>query len=367
MKSGKTGKRRVMVLYGGKSSEHEVALRSAASVLKHLDSEKYEILPVCVDKEGVWRNASKTAIEEVKRKQIEAKDLETNSGLPTTSLENQKVDVVFPVMHGTFCEDGAIQGFLEMAGVPYVGSGVLASAIGMDKVVAKRLAEQAGITVVPYVALKRRDFDRVKDGITAEVKKRFGFPVFVKPVSAGSSVGVHKVKKADQLLPAIEDAFRYDTKVLIEQAIDAREIEIAALESLEDGVDPIISVPGEIVPEHEFYSYEAKYLDENGAKLLIPADLNAQQTKAAQNMAREIFYALEVEGMARIDLFMDKKTGKFYFNEINTIPGFTSISMYPKMMEASGVSYAQLLTHLVELAVKRADEKNQLVRDFNER
>lgn len=288
------------------------------------------------------------------------------SGGPSalTTSGASKFDVVFPIIHGTNGEDGTIQGLFELAEVAYVGCGVLGSAIGMDKEVAKRLVNAAGVPIVPYIALKKADWLKSKSQIEARVTKELGIPCFVKPVNAGSSVGVHKVKKPSDLISAIEDAFRYDVKVLIEKAIPAREIELSALENPKFGESTLISVAGEINPTHEFYSYEAKYLDENGATMKIPADLTPAQLKTAQDLARRAFDALECEGMARVDLFLDKNTGDFYFNEVNTLPGFTSISMYPKMWEASGMKYSELLTTLIELAIARHDRKKALVRDF---
>jgi D-alanine-D-alanine ligase len=268
-------------------------------------------------------------------------------------------------MHGPLCEDGSIQGLLELADVPYVGCGVLASAVGMDKEVAKRLVQAAGIPVVPWVSLRAGAFEREPAAAEAKIARDLGFPCFVKPTNLGSSVGIHKVKEASQLRAAIQDAFRYDTKVLVEKAVSAREIELSALESPDAGAPALVSVPGEIAPTHEFYSYESKYLDENGAALMIPAKLSAEQTKLAQKIAREVFAALECEGMTRVDLFLDKGTGEFFFNEVNTIPGFTSISMYPKMWEASGIPYAELLSRLVDLAIARHARRKALVRDFH--
>ncbi len=335
---------RVAVLYGGRSGEHEVSLQSAASVIKNLDQDRFEIIPALIDKEGRWQYPEMLRFDGMK---------------PSKAL-----DVVFPVMHGTFCEDGTIQGLLELADVPYVGCGVLASAVGMDKDVTKRLIRDAGLPIVPYLAVKSTQWRKEKNEIATKISRELGFPVFVKPANAGSSVGVHKVKEAGQLSVALNDSFLYDTKVLIEKAIPAREIELAVLEHENSGEVPRVSAPGEVVPHHEFYSYEAKYLDENGAALLIPAQLDPSQTAEAQRIAREAFMALECEGMARADLFLDKNTGEFYFNEVNTIPGFTSISMYPKMWEASGIPYRDLLTRLIDLAIARHKRKKALKRSY---
>jgi D-alanine-D-alanine ligase len=286
--------------------------------------------------------------------------------LPTQSdRPAQAFDVVFPVMHGTFGEDGTIQGLLELANVPYVGCGVLSSAVAMDKDVAKKLLREAGLPVTPGITVRAFEWRAGEQAITARVASELGFPCFTKPANLGSSVGIHKVRDARHLRAAVTDAFRYDEKIVIEKGLNTREIETAVLEAPTWGDAPLVSIPSEIIPRHEFYSYEAKYLDENGASLVIPAELSAAQVEEAQALAQRAFLALECEGMARVDFFLEKPTGKFYVNEANTIPGFTSISMYPKMWEASGVSYAELLTRLVELAITRHDRRAKLVRDFS--
>jgi D-alanine-D-alanine ligase len=374
-------KLRVAVLYGGRSGEHAVSLRSAASVIRHLDRERYEVVPVGIDPQGRWYLNDVSLIEKAARSpestlplidkfpvtlmpnaSVGENHVLTTVGGAQTALESSApFDVIFPVMHGTFAEDGTIQGLLEMAQVPYVGAGVLGSALGMDKEVAKRLVHAAGLPIVPYVCARN---PRESAQLVPQISAELGFPCFVKPVNAGSSVGVHKVKEPSALVAAIEDAFRYDTKVLIEQGIDAREIEVSVLENIAGG-EPLASIPGEIEPHHEFYSYEAKYLDENGASLLIPARLSAKEVHQVQAIAIRVFQILELEGMARVDFFMSKSTGEIYFNEVNTIPGFTSISMYPKMWEASGLPYSALLTKLIELAIARHKRRAELVREFH--
>lgn len=372
-------KLRVAVLYGGRSGEHEVSLQSAASVINHLDRDRFEIVPVGIDKQGRWLLNDITLLEGKKSLPVfkdapkvllppNAADPDTGSALiplGKKSGEANPIDVVFPVVHGPLCEDGTIQGLLELADVPYVGCGVLASAIAMDKEMAKRVVREAGLPIVPYQSLRQTQWQKGKTDCAAKIEQELGYPVFVKPANLGSSVGVHRVEAADGLGAAIEDAFRYDLKVLVEAAIDAREIELAVLENSEPGEDPLVSMPGEINPTHQFYSYEAKYLDEKGAELLIPARLNAEQTKRAQEIARTAFKAIDCEGMARVDLFLDRATGEFFFNELNTIPGFTSISMYPKMWEASGISYRELLSRLIDLAVARHDRRKALAREFH--
>lgn len=367
---------RVAVLYGGRSGEHEVSLRSAASVVRHLDRARFDVVPVSIDKAGRWQWNDPRRIEQTNATELpilaDAPEIRLATGLdghgvllPVSGEATHPIgiDVVFPVVHGPLCEDGTLQGLLELAGVAYVGSGVLASAVSMDKDVAKRLASQAGIPIAPYHALTRKAFARDRSAALAEVTAGLTLPVFVKPCNMGSSVGVHKVKAWDALGPALDDAFRYDVKVLVEQGIDAREIEVAVLEG-----DPLfVSLASELHPglQHEFYSYEAKYLDPEGARVDLPARLEAAEMDRVRSLAAETFAALECSGFARVDFFLDRQGGQFYFNEINTLPGFTSISMYPKMMEASGVSYGELLTRLVELALDRHRQRQSLTRDYS--
>lgn len=375
-------KTRVLLLYGGRSGEHEISLRSAASVWHRLDRTRFEVIPVAIDHQGRWwavdlsslpatasvlpvpqpGHAPLVALEPFppERRQKPAIRVVTPGGQPAIAF-----DVVFPVMHGPLCEDGAIQGLFELADVAYVGCGVMSSALCMDKEVTKRIVRDAGVPIVPYVSVRKGDWEVGAPSVSKRIESELGYPVFVKPVTLGSSVGVHKVKSAGDLNAAMLDAFRYDLKVLVEKSVQAREVEFAVLENPSPGAAPTVSVPGEITPTHEFYSYEAKYLDENGARLQIPAPLNAQQMQQAQKIVRDAFLAAECEGLARVDLFVDKNTGDVWFNEINTIPGFTSISMYPKMMEASGVPYSELLTRLVELGLSRHARKSLLVREFH--
>jgi D-alanine-D-alanine ligase len=358
--------------------EHEVSLQSGASVIANLDRDKFEVIPVSVDKEGRWQWNDLKLIEESRAKSLpifpyapemrlrpQADGRAALEPIQAGTKSLADIDVIFPVMHGPLCEDGAVQGLLELADVAYVGSGILGSAIGMDKEVAKRLAHSAGIPIVPYVGVTKPNF--IRDPSDAEKKARASLklPVFVKPANMGSSVGVHKVKKWEDLRAALEDSFQYDLKVLIEEGIDAREIEVAVLETVNGA--PFVSVPSEIraAGKHEFYSYEAKYLDPNGATIDLPAKIDANQVATVQKYAAEVFEILECGGMARADFFLDRVTNKFYFNEVNTIPGFTTISMYPKMMGASGVSYKDLLSRLVTLALHRQQQRHSLKRDFS--
>lgn len=363
---------RVAVLYGGRSGEHEVSLQSAASVVKNLNSKRFEVVPISIDKQGCWivNDLAKMGVtSETKALPLKTSNAFVSSSagqLPVIQTENKSplFDVVFPVMHGTACEDGTIQGLLESMNYPYVGAGVLASGIGMDKDVSKRLIAAAGIKVPEFETIKLGHWQANPKSVLQSIKKRFVFPVFVKPANTGSSVGVHKVQRFEQLQEIIEDAFLYDTKILVEQALNIREIELSVLENLEFGEPAKVSLPGEVVPSHEFYSYEAKYLDENGAELIIPAKLDKQQIKTAQALAVKVFEILECESMARVDLFLDKKTGEFVFNEVNTLPGFTQISMYPKLWDATGMSYSELLSYLIDLALARFERKQKLKRDW---
>jgi len=314
---------RVGVICGGQSTEHEVSLRSAENVIAALDKEKYEIVRILINKKGGWEWGSE-----------------------------EQIEVAFPVLHGPLGEDGTVQGFLKLMGIPFVGPSVLGSAIGMDKDVQKRLLRDAGIPVAKFVVVRIQDRDTIS---FAEAKKKLGLPMFVKPANAGSSVGVHKVKNEKDFAGAIEDAFKYDRKILIEEGIVGQEIECAVL----GNEDPIASVPGEVKPNHEFYSYEAKYIDENGALLEIPAKLSPQLTKEVQETALATFKVLECEGMSRVDCFVTPD-GRVLVNEINTIPGFTKISMYPKLWAASGVSYPALLDRLIALALARAKREKKL-------
>lgn len=349
---------RVGVLFGGRSGEHEVSLASAASVIRGLDSDKYEAVPIGITKEGHWlvgAGAQKMLPEVLKGGQrvMMAADPTDAALIPLDrSGGGQRLDVVFPVMHGTYGEDGTIQGLLELAGVPFVGAGVLGSAIGMDKDVAKRLCQAAKIPVVPWVSVLRTDWECNPGAVRRAIEKKFRYPVFVKPATLGSSVGMTKVHSSGELKPGLDLAAEYAMKILVERAVNGREIEVSVL----GNSDPRASVPGEIVPHREFYDYAAKYLEE-GTQLLIPAKLSKQQVKKFQDLAVKAFRALELSGMARVDFFLEKRGGKILLNEVNTIPGFTSISMYPKLWEASGIPFRELIDKLIDLALEQHREK----------
>lgn len=354
---------KVAVLYGGQSAEHEVSLLSAASVIKNLDKTKFNVLPIGIDKQGrcflnelQYLYADNAILLETEKAQL------FSSLAELLQAKKSCCDVVFPVLHGTFGEDGTIQGLLETLDLAYVGADVLGSAIGMDKEVTKRLASAMEIPVVPFLSFNSGLWSLKKDELRQDIEQKIKYPLFVKPANAGSSLGITKVKKPADLTDAIELAFTYSTKVLIEQALEVREVEIAVLENLQWGAEALVSCVGEIIPSHEFYSYEAKYLDPKGAELIIPATLQEGQLQQLKNLATKLFNCLDCSGMARIDFFIEKQSQKIYFNELNTIPGFTKISMYPKLWEASGLSYQQLLTQLIKLAIARHHRLVQLKR-----
>jgi D-alanine-D-alanine ligase len=358
-------KKRMVILYGGKSGEHEVSLISAASILRHLDQAVYEPLLIAVAKDGTWflqdeavvqaamRDTSPLSIQEDKRVAVMP-----GAGLAVLGAQGPskiECDLVFPVLHGTFGEDGIVQGLLEAAGLPYVGAGVLGSAIGMDKEKSKELWMRSGLPVTPFMTVRRDALSDI-DTIAVKAGARFRWPCFVKPACAGSSVGASKVSYPEELEKALRSAFEWDEKVLIEPFINAREIECAVL----GNADPVAFEPGEVHPSHEFYDYEAKYIDPNGASLEVPARLTAEQSARVRELAVAAFKACELSGMARVDFFIDKKTGAILLNEVNTIPGFTHISMYPRMCEAGGVPYTTLISRLAELALERHAARQSL-------
>jgi len=360
---------RVGLLFGGRSGEHEISIISATSVAKALEPSKYEVVPIGITRAGAWRlgKGGETDLAAVLAHGA-AVTLSANPSGPrfifldrpgTRPSPKVDVDVIFPVLHGTFGEDGTVQGLLELAGIPYVGAGVLGSAAGMDKDVMKRLFRDAGLPVVPWVLVLRSEWKRNPARVRKLVAKELGYPLFVKPSNLGSSVGISRVAQARKLAAALDLAALYDRKILAEKAVNAREIECSVL-----GNDrPEASVPGEVVPVNEFYDYEAKYIKE-GSELVIPAKLSPQQARRTRELAVRAFQAVDCAGMARVDLLLDRASGKLFVNEINTIPGFTSISMYPKLWEASGVPYPQLLGRLIEFAFERHREKTSTRYDY---
>lgn len=367
-------KLKVGILFGGRSGEHEVSLISAASVIAALDPQKYEVVPIGIAKDGRWlagtaahkmllalaENAqTQPTLGEVLRtgeSVILSTDPNVAALVPAnpSRTETLRVDVVFPVLHGTFGEDGAVQGLLDLAGLPYVGSGVLGSAVGMDKDVQKRLFLQAKLPVGDFLAVPRAEWEKSRAKTLSAIRKKFRFPVFVKPATLGSSVGMTKAHDAKELATAMDFAGEFAQKILVERAINGREIELSVL----GNADPKASIPGEIIPHREFYDYAAKYLEE-GTRLLIPAKLSKAQVKKFQDYAVRAFRTLDLLGMARVDFFLENRTGKILLNEVNTIPGFTSISMYPKLWEASGLPYRQLLDRLIELALQQHRERQR--------
>ncbi|MBC7216743.1 MAG: D-alanine--D-alanine ligase [Candidatus Caldatribacterium sp.] len=345
----------VLLVFGGKSVEHEVSCESARNIVQALDPAKYEVLLVGIDKEGIWRLCGPEDLRypECPSDRDEVALIPHPEGGKLYNLREGRViaspRVVFPVLHGTFGEDGTLQGLLEMVNLPYVGSGVAGSAICMDKEVTKRLLREADLPVVRFLVATE---DAAPTFL--EATERLGLPLFVKPATLGSSVGAAKVATEEEFHKALEEAFQYDTRVLIEEYIAGREIECSVL----GNEKPFASLPGEIVPHHPFYSYEAKYLDPEGAELLVPAPLDEETTKRVQELALRAFLACRCEGMARVDFFLRGKD--LYISELNTIPGFTKISMYPKLWEASGIPYPELIDRLIALALEREEKKRKL-------
>jgi D-alanine-D-alanine ligase len=372
-------KLRVGIIYGGRSGEHEVSIASAAAVVQNLDKQRYEAIPIRIEKDGRWLLADRLPVSTSAADVIEQAKTHTgrlarggreahllahpsDEQLVTyekgegAQITGMGLDLVFPVLHGPYGEDGTIQGLLELANIPYVGAGVLASAVGMDKAVAKLVFAARGLPQAKYVVVLRQQWIAQPPQVEAHVAKTLGYPVFVKPANLGSSVGISKAKTAEELSAGMALAAQFDRKIVIEAAVPhAREIECAVLGNDE----PEASVLGEIIPSREFYDYEAKYLDET-SRTVIPADLTAAQTATIRQMAIDVFRAVDAAGMSRVDFLMAGKTGKVYVNEINTIPGFTTISMYAKMWAASGLAYPALLDKLIALAQQRHAEKQQL-------
>ena len=356
-------KLKIGVLFGGKSAEHEVSLRSAENILNGLDKNKYEVVLIGIDKTGKWilGNSSIKLLDKTNPKLYKLNSSNSDnialvpqgggviSNLSNTSFKNS-IDVVFPVLHGPFGEDGTVQGLLKLANIPFVGASVLGSAVGMDKDIMKHLLRDAGIPIGKFITL------RFGEKISFEkAKKELSLPLFIKPANMGSSVGVNKVKNKKDFNKAIKEAFEFDTKVIIEEFINGREIECSVL-----GNDkPVASIPGEVIVKDDFYSYNTKYIDENGAMIEIPAKISKKSIKEIQQLAIKTFRTLSCEGFGRVDSFLTKN-GKVYVNEINTIPGFTSISMYPKLWGASGLPLPKLLDRLIDLAIERFEREQRL-------
>lgn len=364
---------KIAVLFGGRSGEHEVSLASAKSVMRALDPEKYEVIPVGITREGAWIVGADplAALEQEDLGQAQPAVIladPTQGGLKQLSPRPQeqagqlallsRVDVVFPVLHGTFGEDGTVQGLLELANLPYVGAGVLASALAMDKIAFKDVCLARGLPVAEFIGTTRRRWEREPEAVLVEIEAKLPYPLFTKPANLGSSVGISKCRDRVGLRAGLAEAARYDRRLLVEVAVPAaREIEVSVLGNEE----PRASVPGEVIPSREFYDYASKYLDDGEAasKLLIPAPLDETLTRHIQALAVAAYTAIDGAGMARVDFLLSRETGELYLNEINTIPGFTPISMYPKLWEASGIPYPRLLSWLVDLALERHDEQGR--------
>jgi D-alanine-D-alanine ligase len=339
-------KKRIAVLFGGQSTEHDVSRVSAASVLRHINHQKYDIYPIGITKDGQWFEYNGD-IENVKNGKWE-QDEYYKSPEGQKLLFDKQVDAVFPVLHGLYGEDGTIQGICKLLNLSCVGSGVLSSALCMDKVYTKYLLEKFGVKQADYVVITEDEFRKNKKILIDKIEKKLGYAVFIKPSNSGSSVGITKAHSREELVIGIEEAIKLDRKVLVEKAINAKEIEISVL----GNEDPQASIPGEIIPSKEFYDFEAKY-ESQESKLLIPANLSKDKLEEIRRIAIEVYKNLDCAGMARVDFLVDKDTNEIYLNEVNTIPGFTNISMYPKMWDASGKAYDVLIDELIELAIKR--------------
>lgn len=356
-------KLRVAVLFGGRSGEHEVSLSSARSVIAALDKTKYTVIPIGITPMGHWI-ASGDPLEALSSGEpVEPEDLTIIPGDPATKgllsigdsggpLTVTPIDVVIPILHGPYGEDGTIQGLLELADIPYVGGGVTASAAGMDKAVMKACFSEAGLPQLPYREYKRKRWEAEREAVLDEVENSFDYPIFVKPTNLGSSVGVSKAKDRPSLERALDVGAKYDRKIIVEQGIDCREFECSVL----GNDDPIASVVGEVIPKREFYDYKAKYLP-GGCELIIPAEIDEEITETVMDYAIRAFMAVDCAGLGRVDMLMDRATGKVYVNEINTIPGFTATSAYPKLFEASGIGYGELIDRLIDYALERHADK----------
>jgi D-alanine-D-alanine ligase len=374
----------VGVLFGGRSGEHQVSLASAQSVMDNIDRTRYEVIPIGITLQGEWlvggdpmaaltAGSAHTNLPALEGKaesgpaalladpsrpglwhlRPAGKGGAAEEPRSLSAVRLAELDVLFPVLHGTYGEDGTVQGLLELAGVPYVGCGVTASAAAMDKAIAKDILCAHDLPVLPYLVVKRREWAADPQEVVAQIERQLSYPVFVKPANMGSSVGVSKVHDRSELAPAMALAARYDRKLVVERGIEAREIEVSVLGNDE----PIASVPGEVVPGNEFYDYRAKYIDDT-SDLLIPAPLEPELTQRVREMALRAYLALDCAGMARADFLLDKESGELWVNELNTIPGFTQISMYPKLWEASGISYETLIDRLIQLAIERFEDKS---------
>ncbi len=347
--------RHVVVLCGGRSAEHEVSLVSAASVIRNLNPDRYRISVVGIKKDGTAYSGHELAARLGLDKADNVDHLAGHNWLASLAALYPPPEIVFPVLHGPFGEDGTVQGALEILDLPYVGAGVWGSAVGMNKIHSKKILAGAGLPVLPWFSIDRLGWQKERDAMVARSESTAAYPLFIKPANLGSSIGINKSRNRADLVAHIEDAFRYDDFIVVEKGIEAREIEVSVLGNLE----PTVSVAGEIIPSREFYTYESKYIDQT-SELLIPAPLSSKEMKQVQELALATYLSLQLEGMARIDFLMDKQSGEFWVNEPNTIPGFTSISMYPKLWEASGLKYSDLLDRLIDLGLERYERRKRL-------
>ncbi len=360
-------KLKIGVIFGGKSGEHEVSLKSARSVIKALDKEKFEIIPIGIRKNGEWISGRDPLAEletgENRNDNFVVTMMPDPSNKGVWRLDPFKkltdIDVIFPVLHGTYGEDGTIQGFFEMCNIPYVGSGVIGSSLAMDKIMMKRILECRGLQVANYFTLKRTNWENDREEQVAQIERNLSYPMFVKPANLGSSVGISKVKERKELYLAIDIACQYDMKCLVEEYIPGREIELSII----GNDNPRASVLGEVIPANEFYDYSSKYLDDR-SELVIPAQLSKKLSEKTRQIGIEAYQLLECFGLCRVDFFVLEEQEEVYLNELNTMPGFTEISMYPKLWIESGMSYQQLLTELVELALHRQEEQDRNSTEF---
>jgi len=366
-------KLRVGLVYGGRSGEHEVSLQTARAVIGAFDFDKYELIPFFITKQGEWRFGEplKGPVEDLRELTMEDRPSSgdgwlalmrrtlpggaASPGNTASAASGAEVDIMFPLLHGTYGEDGTIQGLFEIAGLPYVGAGVLASAVGMDKVTMKKVFAEAGLPQVIYRHFTRAQWERDRDYHLMEIEIAIGYPCFVKPANLGSSVGVTKAANRKELVAAVAEAFRYDRKVVVEESVNAREIEVAVL----GNDDPKASVPGEIIPSNDFYDYSAKYID-GKSRMVIPADLPKETAERIRELAVRAFLAVDASGLSRVDFFLRREDGAVLINEINTMPGFTPFSMYPLLWKESGLSYRELLDELIRLGLERYNERQRL-------
>ncbi|MBK8902961.1 MAG: D-alanine--D-alanine ligase [Anaerolineaceae bacterium] len=357
-------KLRVGVIFGGRSGEHEVSLNSAQSVMRALDPDKYEVIPIGIDKNGRWLTGDvvgtltegkashhATLLPDPQATGLMQLDEGESVGLTAVS----QLDVIFPVLHGPYGEDGTVQGLLELANLPYVGAGVVGSAVGMDKAIFKQVMTANGLPILPWLLVQSKDWRRRPYDILSEIEAILAYPVFTKPANLGSSVGISKCRNQDELRTGLDEAASYDRRIVVEQGVNVRELEVSVLGNNE----PVASVVGEVRPRRDFYDYVAKYVSDD-SELIIPADLTPAQSDEVRRLAVKAYQAIDCAGLGRVDLLLDVENGRLYLNEINTIPGFTRISMYPKLWEATGLPYSQLLDRLIELAIERHEEKKRL-------